>query len=74
MNFLKNKLIKYKMKEMLKMTNSSSDEELRDLKEKLDNLKREMGKEEEIEEEKEKVRNSQTEYELRWLVKAEVHV
>lgn len=28
----------------------------------------------EIEEEKEKVRNSQTEYELRWLVKVEVHV
>lgn len=42
------------MKEMLKMTNSSSDAELRDLKEKLDNLKREMGKEEEIEEEKER--------------------
>ncbi len=36
------------------MTNSSSDAELRDLKEKLDNLKREMGKEEEIEEEKER--------------------
>lgn len=28
----------------------------------------------EIEEEKEKVRNSQTKYELRWLVKVEVHV
>lgn len=28
----------------------------------------------EIEEEKEKVRNSQTEYELRWLVKVEVQV
>ena len=36
------------------MTNSSSDVEFRDLKEKLDNLKREMGKEEEIKEEKER--------------------